>query len=151
MSVSGRTLRSQSQQFVLNLLDYFEREKENNGPCVQERIANALGISPTTVKRIKARKKHVIIKTLNAEVRENHVLLCNSSLNRTVHEMGFKFKKESNRRALVEKNSIAKLRLKFLKGYMNNLNSPSPLQVVFMDKTWIYSKGNPGKSMTYEV
>ncbi|KAK4885304.1 hypothetical protein RN001_001575 [Aquatica leii] len=60
MSVSDKTLRLQFQQFVLSLLNYFEREKKNNGPLislssVQERVANALGISVSTVKRIKAR------------------------------------------------------------------------------------------------
>lgn len=31
MSAKGRTLRSQSQQLVVNLLNYFQREKENGG------------------------------------------------------------------------------------------------------------------------
>lgn len=29
--VNGRVLKSQAQQLVLNLLSYFEREKENGG------------------------------------------------------------------------------------------------------------------------
>lgn len=28
----GKTLKTQAQQFVLNLLEYFEMEKENGGP-----------------------------------------------------------------------------------------------------------------------
>lgn len=63
-----------------------------------------------------------------------------------MHDLGFTFKKENNRRALLEKPYIAEMRLKFLKSYMENLNSPTPRQVVFLDETWIFSKGNPGKS-----
>lgn len=44
----GKPLKSQSQQLVINLLDYFEREKTNGGPleslnAVQDvRILNVL-------------------------------------------------------------------------------------------------------------
>lgn len=80
MSAKGRTLRSQSQQLVVNLLNYFQREKENGGnllplSAVQEvkriivfknwcyfndwfvfqRVADALGLSISTVKRVKSR------------------------------------------------------------------------------------------------
>lgn len=79
-------------------------------------------------------------------MKESHILLSNTSLNRVLHDIGFKFKKDDNRRALTEKENIAVMRLQFLKRFMENLNSPHPLQVVFMDETWIYSKGNPGKS-----
>lgn len=34
MSPRGKALNSQSQQLVLNLLEYFEREKENHGPLI---------------------------------------------------------------------------------------------------------------------
>lgn len=34
MSAQGRTLHTQAQQFVLNLLQYFEREEENGGPLI---------------------------------------------------------------------------------------------------------------------
>lgn len=82
---------------------------------------------------------------MNREIREDHILISNSSLNRTLHSIGFKFAKDGNRRALIEKTNIASMRLQFLRGYMNHLNNPLR-QVVFMDETWIYSKGNPGKS-----
>lgn len=54
----GKQLNSQSQELVLKLLHYFEMEKENGGPlvpinCVQERVSEALGISLSTVSRIK--------------------------------------------------------------------------------------------------
>ena len=45
----------------------------------------------------------------------------------------------------MEKPNIANMRLQFLKTYINNLNDPLR-QIVFMDETWIFSKGNPGRS-----
>lgn len=79
-------------------------------------------------------------------MQENHVWLSNTSLNRVLHHIGFKFKKEGNRRALMEKTHIADLRLQFLKGYIENLNSSCPRQVIFLDETWIFSKGSAGSS-----
>lgn len=32
--IKDRTLKSQSQQLILNLLNYFEREKVNKGPLL---------------------------------------------------------------------------------------------------------------------
>ncbi|XP_031334045.1 uncharacterized protein LOC116164058 [Photinus pyralis] len=93
-----------------------------------------------------AQKKHVTVVALNAEIKNSHVLLSDRSLNRAVHALGFKFKKDSNRRALIEKPNIAEMRTKFLRQYMQEIRSSSRRPIVFMDETWIYSKGNPGKS-----
>ena len=45
LQARGKTLRSQAQHLVVNLLDYFEREKEHGGPllplnCIQQVIIN---------------------------------------------------------------------------------------------------------------
>ncbi|KAI4467866.1 hypothetical protein MML48_2g00005411 [Holotrichia oblita] len=57
----GKRWNSQSQELVLNVLEYFEREKENGGPtlpvnAVYERVCDALHISRQTVYAIKQRK-----------------------------------------------------------------------------------------------
>ncbi|KAI4455464.1 transposable element-related [Holotrichia oblita] len=190
MPARGGTLRSQSQQLILNLLEYFEREKQNDGPLlplssVQKRVADALKISLFSVKRIKNRsvqntvlsspgktrhrrktktedlpegikmnirntlynmysqskfpiivcERHVTVTLLNNELRENQITLGNSSLNRAFHLLGFDFRKDSNRRALMEKPYIADMRLQHLRNYMQNLNSPNPKPVVFLDET----------------
>ncbi|KAB0796612.1 hypothetical protein PPYR_10673, partial [Photinus pyralis] len=90
--------------------------------------------------------KHVTVAALNAEIKNSHVLLSDRSLNRAVHALRFKFKKDSNRRALIEKPNIAEMRTKFLRQYMQEIRSSSRRPIAFMDETWIYSKGNPGKS-----
>ncbi|XP_031348399.1 uncharacterized protein LOC116174599 [Photinus pyralis] len=38
------------------------------------------------------------------------------------------------------------MRTKFLRQYMQEIRSSSRRPIAFMDETWIYSKGNPGKS-----
>ncbi|KAF5269529.1 hypothetical protein FQA39_LY08718 [Lamprigera yunnana] len=60
MSAQDKTLYTQAQQFMLNLLQYFKREKENGGPLilvstVEDHVASALGISEKTVRNIKSR------------------------------------------------------------------------------------------------
>ncbi|KAK4872331.1 hypothetical protein RN001_014360 [Aquatica leii] len=60
--IQGKTLRSQSRQMVVNLLAYFQQEKDNGGPLipltsVQERVSTALGVSLASVKRIKSEHK----------------------------------------------------------------------------------------------
>ncbi|CAH2013503.1 unnamed protein product [Acanthoscelides obtectus] len=57
--MKGKTLSSQSQGLVLSLLNYFQ-DKDNGGPlllllAVQERVAQALSISLSTITRIQRR------------------------------------------------------------------------------------------------
>lgn len=58
----GQVLNAKCQEFVLHLLEYFNKEKENGGPllnicAVQKRVAEALKICEKTVARIVSRKK----------------------------------------------------------------------------------------------
>ena len=58
----GCTIYKQCWQFVLNLLEYFQREKENNGSLcpltsVQKRVADSLKISLRCVSRINNEQK----------------------------------------------------------------------------------------------
>ncbi|CAH0554892.1 unnamed protein product [Brassicogethes aeneus] len=50
----GEHLDENQQRFLLNLVDYFQKELQHGGPllplnCIQERVANAFGISIRTV------------------------------------------------------------------------------------------------------
>ncbi|KAL1510012.1 hypothetical protein ABEB36_004670 [Hypothenemus hampei] len=71
----GKILSTQAQQFMLNLIDYFEEEKRNGGPfslslshlpseplsSLQERVAAALKITRKTVYNIKKRKENNLV------------------------------------------------------------------------------------------
>ncbi|CAH2003276.1 unnamed protein product [Acanthoscelides obtectus] len=191
--MKGKTLSSQSQGLVLSLLNYFQQEKDNGGPllpllAVQERVAQALSISLSTITRIQRRlssndnvlrspgkkrprkkskttdlsdavrhnirdtvyqmysesndneQKHVTIANLNKTLKEKELAsISNSSLQRVLPTIGFKYKKDGNRRFLVEQSSIALLRTKFLRSYNDYVNTSSH-QIVFMDETWIFSR-----------
>ncbi|CAH1953597.1 unnamed protein product [Acanthoscelides obtectus] len=162
--MKGKTLSSQSQGLVLSLLNYSQQEKDNGGPllpllAVQERVAQALSISLSTITRIQRRlssndnvlrspgkkrprkkskttylsdavrhnirdtvyqmyseKKHVTIANLNKTLKEKELAsISNSSLQRVLPTIGFKYKKDGNRRFLVEQSSISLLRTKFLR------------------------------------
>lgn len=87
------------------------------------------------------------MQTLNAELKTKHLAqISRTSLHRVLPTIGFKFKKESNRRALVEKTNIAAMRGHFMRKYIENLKSPLSREVIFLDETWIYSKGSARKS-----
>lgn len=69
-----------------------------------------------------------------------------TSLRRLLHLLGFKFTKENNRRALMEKNDVAALRFSFLRKYQAILSCHLQRDIVFLDETWIFSKGSQTKS-----
>lgn len=86
------------------------------------------------------------LKTLNAELQNTGTLNIHiSTLSRLLHHLGFKFKKDSNRRALQEKSDIAVKRVNFLRNYVNNANTLER-DIIFLDETWIYSRGSVRKS-----
>lgn len=185
----GKVLGSQAQQFVINLLSYFEEEKVNEGPLisitqVRLRVAAALKISSNTVSRIKkkhrenpiltspnkkrirqklksedicetqkmevrdaiynmhSKRQHITLTTLQNELREKQIIeIGRTSLYGLLKSCGFSYRKDDNRRALCEKNHVAAMRAVFLRKYMENLESPLPYPVVFLDETWIFAKG----------
>lgn len=69
-----------------------------------------------------------------------------TSLKTVLHDIGFKFKKDDNRRVLVERLHIASMRSLFLRKYINNMNCPLSRELVFIDETWIYAKGSQTRS-----
>ncbi|KAK9744531.1 hypothetical protein QE152_g7686 [Popillia japonica] len=92
-------------------------------------------------------RKHVTLQSLKDQLKTKEIVsLSRQSLATLLKDIGFKFRKEDNRRALVERHYVALMRSVFLKKYMDNLSSSTPRPVVFLDETWIYSKGNKGKS-----
>jgi transposase len=193
----GSVLNSQSQQLVVNLIEYFEKEKENMAPLlplssVLQRVADALKIAPRTVSTIKSRhaedpilrtpnkkrqrvkqcididdnikhevrnvlydmcakKQNITVTTIYQTLKKQQILnVGRTSVHKIIKECGFRYKKSDNRRALFEQNHIAAMRTTFLREYIKNQYSSDPLQVVFLDETWIFGKGNPNKSWQNE-
>lgn len=64
-----------------------------------------------------------------------------TSLKQILGNIGFKWKKHNGRAALYEVPHIASHRLRFLRTYVANLHAENPLDVVFLDETWIFQKG----------
>jgi len=87
-------------------------------------------------------EKHVTLETLNLELKNKEVLsIGKSTLSILLKEIGFKYKKDDNRRALIERTNISSLRACFLRKYFENRNNIYKREVIFLDETWIYSKG----------
>lgn len=68
------------------------------------------------------------------------------TISKLLKEVGFKYKKDDNRRALMEKTNIALMRTEFLRKYIENRDSNTSRQIVFLDETWIFAKGSKTKS-----
>ncbi|CAH1983599.1 unnamed protein product [Acanthoscelides obtectus] len=92
-------------------------------------------------------KRHVTIKTLKEELDVKQIVdISKMSLCRLLPLIGFQYKQEDNRKALMEKSSVVALRAEFLRKYNENGNSPFKRTVVFLDETWIFAKGNRKRS-----
>ncbi|KAF5301842.1 hypothetical protein FQA39_LY10627 [Lamprigera yunnana] len=117
----NKHLKLQAQQVIMNVLHYFERERDNGG-C------------------------HVTVATLKREVSEAGVFnFSSASLTRLLHSIGFSFTKDDGRRGLYELDHIASSRVRFLRDYNTNIQSKD-YDPVFLDETWIFSRGSPKKS-----
>ncbi|GJQ71838.1 hypothetical protein Trydic_g11517 [Trypoxylus dichotomus] len=74
-------------------------------------------------------RKHVTLKTSEDGLQTKEIItLSRQSLASLFKDIGFKFRKEDNRRALIERYYV---RL---------------MEIVFLNETWIYSNGSKGKS-----
>lgn len=92
--------------------------------------------------------KPVTIKSLQDQLRGKEKYRGSvSSLLRLVKSLGFSYKKEDNRRALMEKPYVADKRRRFLASYMENAElGPEKKPCIFLDETWIFSNGSFRKS-----
>lgn len=68
------------------------------------------------------------------------------SLSKIIKSLGFRYKKTQNRKCLCEMSHIVSKRHEFLRNYIKNLKSESPKPFVFLDETWIFSKGGEKRS-----
>ncbi|XP_050316224.1 uncharacterized protein LOC126750614 [Anthonomus grandis grandis] len=94
-----------------------------------------------------AQKKQVTIHMLKEELHQKEILhISYGSLRTLLFNLGFKYLKDDNRRALMETTNISSMRAAFFRKYMENKNSPFARQLVFLDETWIFSKGSKMRS-----
>ena len=93
------------------------------------------------------RKKHVTAKTVHAQLREEFPdFECSvDSVRRWMLKIGFKYKKENNRQHLMEQPSIRLKRLQFLDSY-RKIKNENIFNPVFLDETWVFSKGSDRKT-----
>lgn len=94
-----------------------------------------------------ANYEHITLTSLLKKTQEKQLFeISRSSLRLLVKSIGFAFKKDCNRRALCEKSNIVGYRSHFLREYNTNQKEAIPLDVVFLDETWIYGKGGIKRS-----
>lgn len=87
-----------------------------------------------------ANKKHITLDTLLSEIQCKHILdTGRSSLCKLLHNIGFKFTKDDNRRALCEKKHVVEMRTRFLRNFAKL--SAEGYKFVYLDETWIFSRG----------
>lgn len=67
------------------------------------------------------------------------------SLSKLIRSLGFRYKRDCNRRYLCEQPQIISQRVQFLRRYTENY-SATFRKVIFLDETWIFSNGSGSKS-----
>jgi transposase len=99
--------------------------------------------------------EYVTIQSLHMRLLEEYTTedfpYSHSSVYKWCKEIGFKWKTSSERKYLMEQPDIRLKRTKFLREYNKNKTLPSPLKPVFLDETWIFSKGAHRKSWQDET
>lgn len=124
--------------------DVFKKNTRDRRKCKSTDVPDAV---KTEVRQaiygMYSRKIRVTLKTILEEVVTIKQIweFKKTSLWKLVKSLGFRFKKTDNRKGLCEQSHVVTLRHKFLKAYVENLDCEYPLDVVFLDETWIFSKG----------
>lgn len=95
-----------------------------------------------TIYDMYANNEHVTIAKLLAKVHDKQIDIGKTSLHRIIKKLGFRFKRNNNRRFLCAQSHVVVQRVDFLRSYLKNLDSESPLQFIYLDETWIFSKGS---------
>lgn len=95
-----------------------------------------------------AAKEHITVDSLLQRIRDKEIIeIGRTSLYRLIKSIGFQYSIDGNRRGLCEKPHIAHMRVKFLREYMEYKENLSYVykQVVFLDETWIFQRGQNKK------
>jgi hypothetical protein len=92
-------------------------------------------------------EKPVTLNSLGAELATKYIYEHKrSSLALLLKNLGFSYKKDDNRRALMEKPHVVALRKFFLSKFMKNAESSERKPCVFLDETWVFANGTVRRS-----
>jgi hypothetical protein len=92
-------------------------------------------------------EKPVTLNSLGAELATKYIYEHKrSSLALLLKNLGFSYKKDDNRRALMEKPHVVALRKNFLSKFMKNAESSERKPCVFLDETWVFANGTVRRS-----
>lgn len=93
-----------------------------------------------TIYQMRANKEHVTLDTILFKLKEREFGdIGRTSLWQVLHNIGFKFKKEDNRKALCERSPVVHKRIEFLRKYTKFKEEGATF--IYLDETWIFSKG----------
>ncbi|CAG9814285.1 unnamed protein product [Phaedon cochleariae] len=148
------------QQHVANALNINLRTVSSIKVCSERNESLSTPGKPRTKKKPKTvdqhdnlkMEKNTSLRILKEELRFTHILDTSiGTLSKLLTNVGLKHKKEDNRRLLAEKMDISLMRAEFFRKFYENRNSTYPRQIVFIDETWIFAKGNKMRSWQIKV
>ncbi|KAL1516148.1 hypothetical protein ABEB36_000067 [Hypothenemus hampei] len=114
-----------------------------NAPKIRDLSDDVKSQIRSIIYTMTAKKDFITREKLREELKQKHVVdVCTTTLGLILKDLGFRFRKDNGRRALMEQPHIASKRIHFLREYMKNAVCESPLDVVFLDETWIYQQGS---------
>lgn len=93
-----------------------------------------------TIYQMRAKKEHVTLSAILSKLKEKEFGdIGKTSLWKVLRNIGFKFKREDNRKALCERSSVVHKRIDFLRKYSKLKEEGA--NFIYLDETWIFSKG----------
>ncbi|KAF2892972.1 hypothetical protein ILUMI_13201 [Ignelater luminosus] len=140
-------LKKEGRELLLKVFDYFKKEQDNGGSlvsvnAVQKRTADALGVSAKTVSSVCALRKSGSDLTPRQRVFPKRKWL---HLPATIKKEDLDLQKQTIERVCASSQVVSR-RNAFLRRYLKNVNSLAPSQFVFIDETWVFSKGSTKNS-----
>lgn len=91
-------------------------------------------------------QENITLDGLQFALKEKEIFsFSRTTLHKLLPEIGFKYKKDDNRRALCEKMNVVEQRIRFLRKYKTN-ETKEKSNVIFLDETWIFVWGSARKS-----
>ncbi|XP_050516616.1 uncharacterized protein LOC126891481 [Diabrotica virgifera virgifera] len=123
------------------------QSKQNAAQCKSRRRPKTVDLPEgckfeirETIYKMRERKEHVSLDSVLEKLKERKTFeISRISLWRVLRQIGFKFKKKDNRKALCERASVVHKRIEFLRNYKKFKKECSSF--VYLDETRIFSKG----------
>ncbi|KAJ8980362.1 hypothetical protein NQ317_019249 [Molorchus minor] len=108
----------------------------------KKRLQNNRKISNTkyVIYNITKNKQYITRNGSREELKNRQILeVSNTMLSNILKNIGYHYRKVNGKKALIERPEISLKRIQlFLKEFIKNATSENPLDVVFLDETWIF-------------